>query len=191
MLIGGIALTLSYSRVKNLAKKEITKKYLKRGLKIFGYGLLITIFTFLFFREETILFGILHFFGIAIILSIPFLAGKWKNLALGAIIIAIGLQLWQMTFDFPWLMWLGLYPKGMWTFDYFPLLPWFGFILIGIFLGNTLYKDGKRIFKIKELGQKIIAKQLCWAGNHSLIIYFIHQPILVGIILAVKAMGIA
>lgn len=185
LVLVGISLTISHNRMQE-EKKIVFPKFLKRGAKIFCYGLLITIITWIFFPQEFIVFGVLHFIGISIIIAFPFIKWKKRNLALAAILVFSGIFLQGFSFDFSGLLWLGFMPKGFTTFDYFPLLPWFGAILMGIFAGNTLYPKAKRKFRIKELGKKFFAKQLCWLGRHSLAIYFLHQPILIAIIFALK-----
>ena len=166
----GVSLSINYSK-----NKKITK-FLERGLKIFAIGLLITGITWLLFPQNFILFGILHLIGLSIIISYPFLKYNKLNLILGLIIISIGLYLLEFT-GIQELLWL--YPFEFYTFDYFPLFPWFGLVLLGIFTGNYLYK-GKRkiIFENKLLQLPIIQK----IGRHSLLIYLIHQPILIGMI---------
>jgi len=175
----GLSLTISYGRVKHKKPKEIYKKYFSRGLKIFGYGILITVITFLTFPEAFVIFGILHFIGISIILGQFFLKFKKLNLLLGLLIIFLGFYLLSFRFDFSWLLWLGFVPKNLYTFDYFPILPWFGVTLMGIFFGNILYKNGKRRFKIKDLSNLFIVKFLAFLGRKSLIIYLLHQPLLI------------
>ncbi len=179
----GLSLTISYSRVKNKKPREIYKKYFSRGLKVFGYGILITIITFLTFPEAFIIFGILHLIGVSVILGQFFLNFKKLNLFLGLLIIILGFYLKNFRFSFSWLLWLGFIPQYIYTFDYFPILPWFGFALIGIFFGNWLYKDGKRGFKIKDLSNYSIVRFLTFLGRKSLIIYLVHQPILVTLLL--------
>ncbi|NIM47121.1 MAG: DUF1624 domain-containing protein, partial [Candidatus Aenigmarchaeota archaeon] len=88
------------------------KKYFSRGLKIFGYGILITIITFITFPEAFIIFGILHLIGVSVILGQFFLNFKKLNLFLGLIIIVLGLYLRNFSFDFSWLLWLGFTPKN-------------------------------------------------------------------------------
>ncbi|NIM47536.1 MAG: DUF1624 domain-containing protein, partial [Candidatus Aenigmarchaeota archaeon] len=85
----------------------------------------------------------------------------------------------NFSFDFSWLLWLGFTPKNYYTFDYFPILPWFGITLLGIYFGNLLYKNGKRRFKIKDVSNVSIVKFLTFLGRKSLIIYLVHQPLLV------------
>jgi len=180
----GVSLTLSYSRLLGQTEKQIKSKFLKRGFKIFLYGMAITAFTLLAFPRETILFGVLHLIGLSIILSVPFLKLKRENLFLGAALVVLGLFLSTIGFDFPWLLWLGLPPAGFITFDYFPLLPWFGLVLLGIFFGKQFYPQGKR----KETGDfsnNLFGRALCFLGRNSLPIYFLHQPIIVAIILLI------
>ena len=183
ILLVGISLSLSYSRSgEKLTKKELQLKYLKRGLKIFGLGLLITVVSRLYLNEGFVVFGVLHCIGISIILSYPFLRFRYQNLIIGVVLIVAGIILKNLTFDFYWLVWLGFIPSQFYTVDYFPLLPWFGVVLIGIFLGNTLYPSHKRKFKLKDFYKSKVIRPFCFLGRHSLIIYFIHQPILLTII---------
>jgi len=181
IFISGLSLTLMYNQIKN--KKENYKKFFLRGLRIFEYGILITVVTFLTFPEAFIIFGILHLIGISIILGSFFLKFKRLNLFLGLLIIALGFYLQSFRFDFPWLLWLGFTPENFYTFDYFPILPWFGVTLLGLFFGNLLYENGKRKFKIKDLSNLFITKFLAFLGRNSLFIYLIHQPILILILL--------
>jgi uncharacterized membrane protein len=183
LLLVGISLSLSYSRSnKSLAKKELQSKYIFRGLKIFALGLVITLVSWLYLTEGFVIFGVLHCIGLSIILAYPFLRFRYLNLALGSVLIFVGIVLKNFTFDFNWLIWLGFSPSQFYTIDYFPLLPWFGVVLIGIFLGNVLYPNFKRMFKLRELGQQKAVSMFCFLGRYSLIIYFIHQPILLALI---------
>ncbi len=179
LFIVGVSLILSYSKVKKESKKSVILKYLKRGLKIFSLGLLITAVTWAFFPNDFIIFGILHLIGISIILVIPLLKFKRLNLILGLITISLGFFLEQFRFGFDWLLWLGFIPNNFYTFDYFPILPWFGVILLGLFFGNLLYPNGKRSFKIKDISNFFITKFLAFLGRNSLIIYLVHQPLLI------------
>lgn len=183
LLLVGISLTLSYSRVKErFTKRELRIKFLLRGLKIFGLGLVITLVSWLVVPEAFIVFGILHCIGICIILAFPFLHLQSKNLPIGVVLIGIGVYLKTLTFNFYWLVWLGFIPVGFFSIDYFPLLPWFGVVLIGIFVGSMLYPNHERSFKLKDLSNYLPVRFLGFLGRHSLVIYLIHQPIILGLI---------
>ena len=113
-----------------------------------------------------------------IILAIPFLKFRRTNLVLGVAVILFGVCLQKLSFGFPWLLWLGFIPSGFYTFDYFPIFPWFGIFLIGIFFCNLLYANGKRTFRIPDLSGNRIIKFLSLLGRKSLYIYLLHQPII-------------
>jgi uncharacterized membrane protein len=181
LLLVGISLTLSFSRAAKLRKteKRLYTKYLKRGLKIFSWGLVITFTTWFFLREGFVVFGILHLIGISIILAYPVIKVRYGNLVLGIVFIALGIFINKVTVGFPWLLWLGLTPARFYSVDYFPLLPWFGVVLIGIFLGNSLYPHYRRSFDLHDLSQFTFIRWLCFLGQHSLLIYLVHQPVLI------------
>ena len=185
----GFSLVLSYSRKK--AQKIGFKKYLKRGAKIFSYGLIISFVTFLLFHDMFVKFGILHFIGLSIIISYPFvkLTKKDKNgifgiflLIMAIAVIAIGIFLNNLYFNFPYLFWVGFKPKDFASLDYFPIFPWIGVIMIGIYAGNLFLKTKP---KVKELKSKLLYS-FSFLGRHSLMIYLVHQPVLAGFILVYK-----
>ena len=187
LLLVGISLTLSYSK-NQIDKSNRYIKLFLRGLKIFSLGLIISSITWLIFPNNFIRFGILHLIGISIILSIPFLKFnliKEKNiynLIIGILIIITGFYLQTLQFNVNELFWLGFIPHHFNTFDYFPILPWFGIVLIGLSLGNMFYKNYKRQFRfIKDPNNKLV-DALNYIGRHSLIIYFLHQPVIIFIL---------
>lgn len=174
----GVSLTLSYSRIKN-KKERYIKKYFTRGLKIVGYGLIITAATYLLFREQFVYFGILHFIGVGIILAIPFLNLKDKNFIFGSIAVLIGLAFKNIWLTTPLFVIFGLKFRGINTIDYFPIFPWFGVILLGMFFGTRIYPGGKRTFRLPE--HIPLKGVLSFLGRHSLLIYFVHALIILSI----------
>ena len=183
LLLVGISLTLSYNKAQEaLTQKQTQWRFIRRGLFIFGAGMLVTLATWIYLPKGFIIFGVLHCIGISIILAYPLLRYRVSNLVLGVSFIVIGVFLQTIVVGFPWFLWLGFIPENFYTLDYFPLLPWFGVILIGIYLGNTLYPNRKRRYQIKDYSKHLVVRGLCFLGRHSLIIYLVHQLILVGII---------
>jgi uncharacterized membrane protein len=176
ILLAGISLTLSYSRVSQEPKSFLRRKYLIRGAKIFSFGMIITLLTQALLPQGTIFFGILHFIGLSIPLGYLFLRFKKLNLLLAIVFIIVGLFLDTLNAATPWFLWLGLRPSLFYTLDYFPLFPWFSLILIGIFLGKTLYPEGRSPLRERN------PKPLPFLGRNSLLIYLIHQPVLIAIL---------
>jgi len=175
----GVSLTLSHARAKqNITEKQLLLKYVKRGFKIFSWGLAITLVTWIFIPQDFVIFGVLHLIGVAIIISFPFINKKLPNLIYGVFILLFGLWLATFTFDFNFLLWLGFIPANFHTVDYFPLLPWFGVILLGIYSGNRFYENHKRTFSVPSWENTLPVKCLSFLGKNSLKIYLIHQPII-------------
>jgi uncharacterized membrane protein len=180
----GISLTISYSRAqKILSKEQVLLKFLKRGASVFGFGLIITLVTWFYPHNGFIIFGVLHCIGLSILFAYPLLRFRSLPLTLGILCIILGIYL-QVTVivDFPWLLWLGLTPSQFYTLDYFPLLPWFGVVLLGVFLGTHLYQNNKRMFSLHDYSSSVIIRGTCFLGRHSLIIYLLHQLIIVGVL---------
>ncbi|MDI3548951.1 MAG: hypothetical protein PWQ15_53 [Methanobacterium sp.] len=194
LFLVGVSLVLSHSRAElkgqNLEGRGFFFKYLKRGVKIFLLGILISMVTWIFIPQEFIVFGVLHFIGIAIILEYPFLNKKYLNLALGIFFIILGLILAQFTVNYPWLLWLGMKPVEFVTVDYFPLLPWLGVVSLGLFAGQTLYQGYKRKFHLPDCSKNPFILSFSFLGRHSLLIYLLHQPLIIIILYLLGALDL-
>lgn len=181
----GLSMTISFKRRrKRLSEAQLNFKYLERGLRILIYGLIITLAIWLYFNQTLIVFGILHFIGVSIILAYLVLKAdlnEGMNLALAFSLLIAGVLLQTMEFNFYWLLWLGFTPQNFFMLDYFPLLPWFGIILLGIHSGKRLYGHSRRKFDLKEVSNLPI-NFFAFLGRNSLEIYFLHQPVLIGLI---------
>jgi len=179
----GVSLSVSFSRTKKIHKdrNKLFIKYLRRGLKVFSWGLIITLVTRIFLGKAFVIFGILHLIGISIILAYPFLKLRYRywNPLIGLLCIFLGAYLKSFAFDFYWLSWLGFRPAQFYSVDYFPLLPWFGVVLVGLFFGNLFYPDCSRKFHLHDFSDFYIIKSFCFLGKHSLFIYLIHQPLII------------
>ena len=145
-------------------------------------------------------FGILHLFGLATIVVYPLLRFKWLNLGLWVLFSIIGKWLetihWDGAFnpylgtilgrpvfiDGRWLAPLGVTPTSYPAVDFFPIFPWLGVVFLGIFLGNMLYAANKRHFPLPDWGDIFPFNGLEFLGRHSLLIYVIHQPILLAML---------
>lgn len=188
LLLVGISLSISSSYAgRNLTRREFILKYVTRGAFIFSLGLLLTAVTWFLVPGGFIRFGILHLIGIAVMLSPLYVRYLWSNLLVGSAIIALGPLVAGLR-GTSWLLWAGIHPAGFASIDYTPLVPWLGVVLIGVFAGKLLYPGGVRRFSaaIPSL------PPLEYLGRHSLAIYLVHQPVILGLILLVSGtMGIS
>jgi uncharacterized membrane protein len=82
---------------------------------------------------------------------------------------------------------LGVVPEGLFMPDYRPLLPWFGVVLLGVFFGNAAYLPWRK--KSPPSPTPRAAAPLAFLGRHTLLIYLIHQPILIATLWILGATG--
>lgn len=183
----GVGLIVSKKKMENKTIEEENKYYKKlfvRGFRIFSIGMIFTTVSLLYMPEMPVFFGVLHCIGLSIVLSIPFL--KYRNYALcfSLLLLFAGVVFAQNTIENPTLLHLilGIHQENVWayTVDYFPLVPWFGITLLGIAVGDWLYCGDKRRFRMPDLSRYKPVKLFQWAGQHSLAIYILHQPIIAG-----------
>jgi uncharacterized membrane protein len=74
------------------------------------------------------------------------------------------------------LSWLGFTTHKPATEDYVPLAPWAGVVLIGVAAGHALARANFR--PLSQLANA--PRWLRFLGRHSLVVYMVHQPILLG-----------
>ncbi len=182
MFVMGVSLTLDAARYKGDAR-QIWKRNLKRGLIVFGAGMLVTLATLAVVGNEFVRFGILHLAGVSIVLATPFVNRRARfPLIAGIVLIAAGFLFGRLSAPYPWLIPLGIREAGVEMVDYYPLVPWFGVVLLGVAFGAWAYPNKQRRFAVPDWGNAAPARFLQFAGRHSLAIYLLHQPILVALI---------
>lgn len=161
----------------------LTRSNLRRGLKLSGIAILVTAASYVFNAAEAVHFGILHCLGISILVYSLTLekAKPWVCAAAGAAVfglsVAVSLGMRNVPVRFDWLLPLGIISDTYSSFDYFPLLPWFGVFLIGTALGKSVYASKQSLIRSPWPGSFISI-----AGRHTLLIYIIHQPVILGLL---------
>lgn len=183
MVVSGVSCSLSRSN-------------LRRGLRIFGLGLLITAASHLAMPEQMIVFGVLHYFGVMILLfwlarplieAIPPLWGGAACLLLFylsypipsgyAQLLHLRLPLPSSLYDWGGLFWLGLPAQGFVSSDYYPLLPWGWLFLLGGFIGLYCKRHGFPRWSTQQRSQI-----LSIIGKNTMLIYLVHQPLFLGLL---------
>lgn len=178
---------------------SFSRNPLKRGLTVFGGGILVTLVTCTVMPDSRIIFGVLTCLGSCMLLLIPL--EKWLRKVPSGLGLAVSFTLFVLLRNVPdrslgfeglvlatlpeslyrnlLTAYLGFPSRGFFSTDYFPLIPWFFLFLAGYFLFRCLDAKG--------LNEKLFAKGrvpvLTWLGRHSLLIYLLHQPILYGLCL--------
>ena len=178
LLIVGLSLVVSHARAAaKLSGLSLARKYLLRGAGIFALGLLVTFATWWYLHEGYVVFGILHLIGVSVILSPLFFRFKKLNILIGLTCIATGYIVSGISGP-AFLLPLGIIPPGFTSVDYTPLFPWFGMVLAGMGLGEFLYTDGVRQFSLRPM-PAFFRAPLTFLGRHSLVIYLVHQPVII------------
>ena len=170
VVLSGISSTLSRGNVR-------------RALKLLAVALLVTAATFVFDRSSAILFGILHCLAVSILIyGLVFeKAGAPACAAAGAAIVALSavipVVLKSVPIQSDWLLPFGIHSPALGSFDYFPLLPWFGIFLIGAAMGKSVYAARRSL-----ISRRLPVTFVNIAGRHSLLIYIVHQPVILAIL---------
>lgn len=167
----------------------------KRGALVFGAGALVTAVTVFFMPEDVVLFGVLTLLGSAMgitallekaLRKIPPAVGAVVSVALFGLTyhaqlgylgfgdgrVLLPRFLYQNLFT----AYLGFYPEGFFSTDYFPLVPWLFLFWVGFFLYQLIGRE-----RMEPL-RRSICPALGWLGRHSLVVYLLHQPVLYGVL---------
>jgi uncharacterized membrane protein len=161
-------------------------RFWKRWAQIAACAVLVSAGSALMFPKSWISFGVLHGFAVMLVLArvaAPLRLGLWP---LGLLLIVLPLVVQQPFFDSRWTNWLGLVTRKPITEDYAPVMPWLGVMLWGLAAGQWLLARQRGLIG----GALPRALQgLAALGRWSLGFYMLHQPLLIGAILAWRALA--
>lgn len=163
-----------------------SKNTIKRGIRVLIFAMVITLVTYIFFREQYIRFGILHLLGTGMILF-PLLK-KINNVLLfiSAVFITFtAISIKSTIVDTSMLLPFGVMYRGFVTLDYYPISPYLSVFILGILAYKMYYYKGQSIFKFHYKN-----KYLSMISKNSLAIYLIHQPVLIGMAIVINFLGI-
>ena len=155
-------------------------------------ALVVSVGSYFMFPRSFIYFGVLH--GVAAMLIVARLTAKWGRWLwpLGALAIASPLVAEKLLADsalaasfngmgLNWRGWITVKPV---TEDYVPLFPWLGVVWWGVALAPWLQSQ------LERAGHSgpALSTPLAWLGRHSLAYYMLHQPLLMGLLMAYAAL---
>ncbi|HET7792196.1 MAG TPA: heparan-alpha-glucosaminide N-acetyltransferase [Rhizobacter sp.] len=162
------------------------QRFWRRWAQVAGCALLVTAGSYLMFPRSYISFGVLH--GIAVMLIITRLtagSGRWLWL-MGAVAIALPHLVQHSFFDTRLTNWVGLITRKPVTEDYAPVLPWIGVMWWGMAAGQWVLAN-RGEWLTGALPRPLAP--LATLGRWSLSFYMLHQPVLIGILMAVRALS--
>ena len=168
----------------------------RRWAQIAGCALLVSAGSYLMFPRSFIYFGVLH--GMAAMLPLARATAGWgRGLWLaGAVALALPWAAqWALAgpladvaahFNARSLNWLGLVSRKPFTEDYEPVLPWLGVMWWGLACGRWLLAHRPGCLEVRVPRP---LRGLAVLGRWSLSYYMLHQPVLIGLLLAVGWWG--
>ena len=140
-------------------------------------ALAVNIGTYVALGDQFVRWGILHMIAAGSVLALPFLRAPL------ALVIAVAVGVFTLpiyfehsAFNGPWFLWLGLQTEGPLMADYEPVFPWLAPVLAGVAVGRVV--DWGRL----AIAPGPTLHRLTWPAKHSLAIYLIHQPVLIGLV---------
>ncbi len=153
-------------------------RFLRRVGLIAAGALAATAASWIVFPQTFIYFGILHCIAVASLLAWPLRRFAILAGVIGIVVVVAGMTLSSPYFDARTWSWIGFMTHKPATEDYVPLAPWAGVMFLGVAAGHGLMRSGFRA--LAPLANA--PRWLQWLGQHSLIVYLVHQPLLLGLL---------
>ncbi|MFD2648384.1 heparan-alpha-glucosaminide N-acetyltransferase [Devosia albogilva] len=164
------------------------RAFWRRWLFVLAGALVITVTTWFAFPDSFVYFGVLHAIALFSLLALPFIrAPLWLPAITAAVFIALPLLHADPLFNERAWSWLGFWVVPPPANDLVPVFPWFGVVLLAVVVTRIARTRGwlDRLARIQPKNR--LAGILVWLGRWSLVIYLVHQPLLLGIIYPLSA----
>ena len=185
--------TAGLGQVIAVSQGQSWQRFWRRWGQVVGCALLVSAGSYAMFPQSFIYFGVLH--GMAVMLLIVRLTAAWGawlwilgTLAFAMKFIATYVHTYWTGIEFlnqNYFNWLGLISRKPITEDYVPIIPWLGVMWWGVAAGSWALRQRPHWFGV-ETGAA--GRPLAWLGRWSLTYYLLHQPVLMGLLMAASAL---
>ena len=198
---------------------QFSRNNLKRSLKLLiiamGFSIVMGVFSLVSGNELYVFFNVLHLLTVGTFLYGLYSLWETKNakkrhmtdpdalpvskkgeiiLLIFAAVVLFSDQLinvFSAGISSYWLLPLGFLPPNyIGMGDYLPILPWLGFFFVGVIIGRIGYSSKQTLFPGAARGVIVAARPFEWFGRNSLVIYLVHQPILLAILFGLRYLGV-
>jgi len=170
LLLAGVSLVLAD------ANKVSGARFWRHVGTIAGCAVVVSAASYLMFPRTFIWFGVLHAIAVTLVLARPLVHFPRAAFLIGCVVIATGVAFSHPVFNQFALGWIGFLTVKPYAEDYVPLFPWAGVVLCGIAVGHALVRNRFAVLANFAAPPRWIA----WLGRHTLAVYMLHQPILIG-----------
>ncbi len=153
----------------------------RRGWQILSAAMCVSLVTALIDPGTWVRFGILHLIGVsAFLLPIVRPLRPIPIAVLGIACILLGYVAAGYDATTNVFIPLGFIPPYFRSVDFVPVFPWMGPVLLGFAVGVPLSMRPATISARPRMGT--LGDLLVWPGKHSLLIYLVHQPMILGVL---------
>jgi uncharacterized membrane protein len=160
-------------------------RFWRRWAQVAGCAVLVTAGSYVMFPRSYISFGVLHAFAVMLIVCrLTADAGRWLW-PMGLVAVLLPQLVQHPFFDTRLTNWVGLVTRKPVTEDYAPVLPWIGVMWWGLASGQWVLKH-RRHWLAGALPRQL--SPLALLGRWSLSFYMVHQPVFIGLLMAVRAL---
>ncbi|WP_169196197.1 heparan-alpha-glucosaminide N-acetyltransferase [Devosia sp. MC1541] len=159
------------------------RSFWKRWAFVAAGAAIITVSTYLTFPDTFVYFGVLHAIAAVSVLALPFLfTPLWLTGLAGLIIAILPFVFTNPFFDQKITSWIGFSAVPPPANDLVPLFPWLGVALLGVAAMRSIRANewDARLAQLNSTAA--VARGLAFLGRWSLLIYLLHQPILLGVL---------
>jgi uncharacterized membrane protein len=182
------------------AQGQTWARFWRRWAQILGCALLVTAGSARMFPHSYIYFGVLH--GMCVMLILARLSARlgWWLWLMGAVVVALPRLVADPFFDTRWTNWVGLVTHKPITEDYVPILPWLGVMFWGMAATQWVLAHHPKWLAWAEHTPATVSgsgdntdfsapderlrQGLATLGRWSLTFYMVHQPLLIGALMA-------
>ncbi|TMV05495.1 DUF1624 domain-containing protein [Ruegeria sediminis] len=158
------------------------RAFFKRLLRIAAAAGLVTAVTYAAMPDRFVYFGILHSICAASLIGLLFLRAPVPVTLVAAAVVFILPDLYRFeALNSPALAWIGLSQQTPASLDFEPVFPWLAPFLIGVSAGKFLSDRGSWN-RLRNRPAGSWTNLAAWPGRHSLLVYLVHQPVLLAVI---------
>lgn len=147
------------------------RAFATRCLRLLGCAAVVTVTSVVLDPARAVTFGVLHCILATSLLAWPLRGLGPRALPLAALALVTAALPGRQELDSPGLKWLGLGLSPPPTFDFQPLFPWLGVVLLGLGVASAMPRSALVL-------RGTLVRALAVPGRHSLFLYMAHVPVL-------------
>ena len=184
--------TAGFSQAVAVSQGQSWPRFWRRWSQIAVCALLVTAGSYWMFPKTFIYFGVLH--GMLLMLVVVRFTASWGHWLwlMGAMMVAAGWFAGQLTLpadvanllNSKSLNWIGWVTRKPHTEDFVPLIPWLGVMWWGAASGAWAMRSNAQWLRSPPPAAPAVWRGLTTLGRWSLSYYMLHQPILIGGLMA-------